>query len=107
MRGVIGSRALREGRGSPAPNTAGKLARSQSPAACSTSTRVAASGVIGFAGIEEHQVGVARLHQDRRVGLRAASLAGGELGQHQPPEPALQYPHEPPHAGKHTSPGDQ
>ena len=42
MRGVIGSRGCANGCCPPAPNTAGKLARSQSPAACSASTRVAA-----------------------------------------------------------------
>ena len=54
---------------------------------------------MAFAGVEEHQVGVARLHEDHRVGLGGARLAGREITQHQAAEPSLQDPNQSPHAG--------
>ena len=62
-------------------------------------------GSVALGRIEKDELGVAGLHQDGGVALRAAGFAGREIAQHQPTEAPLKDPHEPPHGGQDTSAG--
>jgi len=53
-----------------------------------------------LAGVEEHQLGVAGLHDEGGIGLRGATLARRQVTQHQAAESAFQDSNQPPHRGR-------